>query len=470
MTMYETLSVRPGVSLSEMKAGGCVITGPVFAFTLNRLPSGVQRAVAGLFAGGSTEQQLLDLASETDGVVALPHFSYLLKRLDGEGLVCRTICDGGRSLVTLVPTLAKGAAPVFQESARYVLSRFTLMRREDGRAILESPLGVAKAVLHDRRASVLAAALTEPVDCRALLTIVPDLSEAAATALLHALHAADLLSIVGPGGAAAEDTDTRLLPWQFHDLLLHSRSRFGRHEGGYGGTYKLVGTVDPLPAIKERMTDDVVALPRPDLADIEPGDPPLLAVMEARKSISDQGSAAITLPQLSEFLYRVARVRAIWQTGQEEVSSRPYPNGGACYELEIYPCVDRCAGLDPGLYQYRPLEHELCRLSGANPHTDRLLEFARIATLASRRPQILLVLTARFPRVMVKYESVAYALILKHVGVLYQSMYLVATAMGLAPRAIGGGDSDLFGRAAGLDSLSEGAVGEFVLGSLPGSA
>jgi len=59
----------------------------------------------------------------------------------------------------------------------------------------------------------------------------------------------------------------------------------------------------------------------------------------------------------------------------------------------------------------------------------------------------------------------AYSLILKNVGVLYQTMYLVATAMDLAPCAIGGGDSDLFARAAGLDYDSETSVGEFLIGS-----
>ena len=81
------------------------------------------------------------------------------------------------------------------------------------------------------------------------------------------------------------------------------------------------------------------------------------------------------------------------------------------------------------------------------------------------RLQVLIVIGARFPRLMWKYASVAYALILKHVGVLYQTMYLVATAMQLAPCAIGGGNADLFARACGTDYYSEGSVGEFLLGS-----
>jgi len=45
-------------------------------------------------------------------------------------------------------------------------------------------------------------------------------------------------------------------------------------------------------------------------------------------------------------------------------------------------------------------------------------------------------------------------------------MYLAATAMGLAPCALGCGDSDAFGRAADTDYYGETSVGEFLIGSL----
>ena len=80
-------------------------------------------------------------------------------------------------------------------------------------------------------------------------------------------------------------------------------------------------------------------------------------------------------------------------------------------------------------------------------------------------PQVLILIAARFARAMWKYESMAYALVLKDVGVMYQTMYLVATAMGLAPCSLGGGHSDAFAAAAGLDPYAETSVGEFTLGS-----
>ena len=46
-------------------------------------------------------------------------------------------------------------------------------------------------------------------------------------------------------------------------------------------------------------------------------------------------------------------------------------------------------------------------------------------------PQILITISARFGRMSWKYSSIAYSLILKDVGVLIQTLYLMATDMAL---------------------------------------
>ena len=149
-----------------------------------------------------------------------------------------------------------------------------------------------------------------------------------------------------------------------------------------------------------------------------------------------------------------------------QFTSRPYPAGGSLYELELYAIIQACTGLAPGLYHYDPSGHRLIRLCGRTAEVAALCRDAAASTGAPEDTvQVLLILAARFARVAWKYESIAYALTLKHVGVLYQTMYLAATAMGLAPCAIGGGDADLFARAAGTDYYAETSVGEFLLGS-----
>ena len=121
--------------------------------------------------------------------------------------------------------------------------------------------------------------------------------------------------------------------------------------------------------------------------------------------------------------------------------------------------------LVPGIYHYAPLEHQLHRLPVRKPHVDALLNDARVAAALPVEPQILITLASRFQRLSWKYSGLAYALSLKNAGVLMQTMYLVATAMGLAPCALGTGNSDLFETATGTGCLLEPPVGEFLLGS-----
>src|SRR5262249_37523335 len=128
--------------------------------------------------------------------------------------------------------------------------------------------------------------------------------------------------------------------------------------------------------------------------------------------------------------------------------------------------IQLCNHLAAGLYQYDPAGHRLIRLQGRTPEVTALLRDAAESTATPVDSlQVLLILAARFPRVAWKYESLAYALRWTHVGVLYQTMYLAAAARGLAPCAIGGGDADLFARAAGTDYYVETSVGEFLLGN-----
>ena len=124
--------------------------------------------------------------------------------------------------------------------------------------------------------------------------------------------------------------------------------------------------------------------------------------------------------------------------------------------------------MSPGLYHYDGLGHRLVCRAGRTAEVERLLQSAALAVgLQATEPQVLLVLAARLPRVAWKYTGLAYALVLKHVGVVFQTMYLAATAMGLAPCAVGLGDSDLFAQATDADYYAETSVGEFLLGSAP---
>jgi SagB-type dehydrogenase family enzyme len=219
-----------------------------------------------------------------------------------------------------------------------------------------------------------------------------------------------------------------------------------------------------------------VELYRPDLEDLHRRDPPFVAVMERRCTLRAAGPDPITARQLGELLFRCARVRGCRTSPRGELSDRPYPGAGAIYELEIYPLVHRCDGIEAALYHYCPFTHRLERLAGEAAAARDLLEAARAAyRLGSAEagapeplgtlPDVLLIIAARFQRIAWKYEAIAYALLLKDVGVLLQTIYLAATAMSLSPCALGHGDPDRFCRAAGTDPYVEASVGEIALSS-----
>jgi SagB-type dehydrogenase family enzyme len=190
-------------------------------------------------------------------------------------------------------------------------------------------------------------------------------------------------------------------------------------------------------------------------------------VLEERRSEREHGERSIRESELGDFLYRSARIRDVFTVDGYEFTERVYPGGGAAYEIELYLAIDKCENIPPGLYHYHPLDHQLCRLAARTPAVERLLKSAA-QTAHTGTPQVLIILAARFQRMTWRYESISYAMILKDVGVLYQTMYLVATAMGLSACALGGGNSDTFVEAAGTDYYLETSVGEFILGARGG--
>ena len=95
---------------------------------------------------------------------------------------------------------------------------------------------------------------------------------------------------------------------------------------------------------------------------------------------------------------------------------------------------------------------------------EALLKGAELAMGAPAAPQILITIAARFGRISWKYSSIAYGLILKDVGVLIQTFYLMATDMGLGGCAIGSTNIELFAKMTGIAFHVEGAVGQFAIG------
>ena len=389
------------------------------------------------------------LPSDVDGVDG----PGLVAELDRDGWLTTTVTWHDRPEWTVLPV---GPVPAATGTGG-VLSRFAALRRDGADLVLESPRAEARLRVHDP----------------ALLPLLagPEPGAGGPPAALADRFRAELArwGFLVSSGTAEEET-LRLAQWSPHELAFHAGSRLGRHHpagaAGIAGTGWAAGRFPPVPA-RRLPAGSTVDLRRADLDRLRATDPPLTAVLEGRRSVRGHDDARpLTLDQLGEFLDRCAGVRADWTAGGAELSHRPYPAGGALHELTLYLAVRRVAGLDPGFYRHDPYGHRLERVTGSTPPVRRMLELAATAAEAPA-PQVLVVVGARFGRLLGKYRAIGYALVLKHVGVLTQVMYAVATAMELAPCALGAGDADAFAAATGADPLEESAVGELALGSLP---
>lgn len=464
------LSLREDVPLLELEDGSMALESSETGRLLFKTVSpGIRQVLHRLKSSPSTERQLSDIVMQTDGMPMLMLFYQYLQRLLKESLLSHSIADESGTLVTIAPIARhyQFLPNLLDTNATYTLSRFAYNHRVANKWVLETPIGYAKLIFHDSRLASTLASLAQPITPAQLVEQTTGLDTTTIHLFLLLLLNAKAIVKVDGEQRPDEETDPTVAQWDFHDLLFHSRSRLGRHNNPYGGTFRFRGTFAPLPAIKPPVSQHIIPLHKPDLEQLTHTDPPFVTVLEQRRSIREYSADPITDRQLGEFLYRVARVKMHIPSneGEMEYTLRPYPGGGAIHELEIYPLINKCQGIPSGLYHYNPLEHQLHKIEANPQYIQALTHIAWITADRKSEPQIYFAITARFQRVQWKYESMVYALILKHVGVLYQTMYMVATAMGLAPCALGGGNSDLFSLTAGLDYLTETEVGEFVLGS-----
>ena len=229
------------------------------------------------------------------------------------------------------------------------------------------------------------------------------------------------------GGLRRAEGDDKLVLWDFHDLLFHTRSTAGRQANPLGGFYPYAGVIAPLPAVRPRWPGKKIDLRKFSAADAQAISPAARLLRERHSTRNFDDQRPITLGELSRFLDSTARVVARSKSRVEdggpvvEYAARPYPAGGAAYELELYLAVHQCDGLARGFYHYDAGGHALMPIGVGAPELEALLAGAKYAMGAPAVPQVLITIAARFGRVSWKYSSVAYSLILKDVGVLTQS-------------------------------------------------
>ncbi|MDB5609755.1 MAG: hypothetical protein JWP25_6655 [Bradyrhizobium sp.] len=352
-----------------------------------------------------------------------------------------------------------------------VLSRFAYLRRRGNEMVLESPRAGALFRICDPKIASAIAHLSTPQQLKKF-RLYEGFPGAELLALLVDCQILFKVDAAGGDGLRSAEGDDNLVLWDFHDLLFHTHSTEGRQANPLGGLYPHAGVIPPPPAVRPRWPGKKIDLRKFQAAPSETISP-FATLMRERHSTRDfDDRQPITLAELSRLLDDTARIQAKWKSRVDlgnggplvAYTTRPYPSGGSAYELELYLAVANCEGLARGFYHYDADRHALVPIAARTAEIDAMLAAAEFAMDAPGAPQILITIAARFDRISWKYSSIAYSLILKDVGVLIQTLYLMVTDMGLGGCAIGTNNIDLFAKMTGIEFHVEGPVGQFAIG------
>lgn len=449
--------LNPGVTLERNAAGGLTALFDGRSVEFGKFGADVTERAADFDTGVAFDGEPDDEMSE------------LVRRLALYGLVEYRLAraPSGPDLIVVEPQMRDYAPRMIEidEDCALTLSRFAYMRRRGADMVLESPRACALFRLCDPSVAAMIAHLSEARTVRELR----DSADFPGVELLALLLDGEILFTPGPGADKAlreAEGDEDLVLWDFHDLLFHARSTNGRHANPSGGIYAHAHLAALPPAVRPSWPGPAI-----DLKTLETAPPSAFAtLLRRRRSIRvfDE-QRPITLTEVARLLDGAARIisrkrKTDEDEDESEVAPRPYPSGGASYELELYLAVDRCEGLARGFYHYDANQHALVLIETNAHWLTAMLEDAQFAMGAPAVPQVLMTMSARFSRVSWKYSGFAYALVLKHVGVLMQTLYLMATEMEIGACAVGVGDIDLFAKMTGLAFHVEGSVGQIAIG------
>lgn len=413
-----------------------------------------------------TKTELGSIAFEQEGYDGLNHLNLYLGRLEKAGYLAYTLMEDHTVFCSYEQMTGTTVFCRDQITQRFRLSKFALIRREESHFLLESALGQARILIYDQRILGLTSLLSTFTTTGAL-SREKHISASTLEAFMTLLHTGDFLEF-----EPVVNTPSPEELWNFHDLLFHTRTRYGRHNYNLGATYRFINRILPKKASRGEagaLAEVYLSVPGPEEMHLSQS---LDHCMGQRHSTRAYNGLDLRL--LSILLYRCLRIKgshpypvanAAGDTAEIETLSAPYPSGGSMYELIFYLTIYECEGLEPGFYQYNAFEHKLCLLQHKNKDTDTMMWYARACTGSEQLPPAVITFAADFERMFWKYENMAYAAILKNVGVVFQTLYLVATDLGLGACAIGNGNIETLGRLTKKTVLQESSVGEFILGN-----
>ena len=204
------------------------------------------------------------------------------------------------------------------------------------------------------------------------------------------------------------------------------------------------------PLAKAPMTDCVMDLPK-DFSCLSI-DNDFLHIINSRESHRVYTGETMTLEELSYLLWCTQGVKEI--RGKSYATLRTVPCGGARHEFECYFAVRNVDGLEPGLYHYLPMHHQIEYL-GTVEDLDVWIRESLCGQAWAAKANVVFYYSAVFYRAEWRYGISSHRVLLIDAGHITENMYLAATSIGLGGCAIGAVEGKCVDEAFGLDGVEE---------------
>lgn len=226
-------------------------------------------------------------------------------------------------------------------------------------------------------------------------------------------------------------------------------------------------------------SDQMKGLPRPDLQkpvpaeanliDLVPpeqftiGQTPAIDVIRQRVSHRKFSSKMLTLEELSFLLWATQGVRDKVTEGGITYVMRNVPSGGNRHPIETYLSVHRVDGIQPGLYRYLPVDHQLVleKLDPALPEQVNQGSLNQNSGSAAqpyyfiKEAAVVFIWSAIPYRSEWRYHKAAAKLIALDAGHICQNLYTASGAIGAGTCAVGAFDQNKMNEILDMDGDDE---------------
>ena len=182
-----------------------------------------------------------------------------------------------------------------------------------------------------------------------------------------------------------------------------------------------------LSAMSAAHSSDLIDFPEPRLE----SDYSTEQAIHNRRSVREFSNKPLSLAEVSQLLWSA-------QGTTDDKGLRSAPSAGALYPLVLYLVAGNVKGLNPGIYQYSTVGHQLRKMSDGDSRMD--LASAALQQYWIQESAAVLIFSAIEERTTRKYGQRGIRYIHIEVGHSAQNVFLQAQSLGLGAAVVGAFD------------------------------